>query len=69
MYRNDILNKLITMKKQEEINTRLQAIYERYLAKMHQLKKKQTEIIGTFLRRLEQRKIDTIRRKVESSTS
>lgn len=47
--------------KAKEIRT----IYNKYLSKLNALKKKQTEIINQFIKELEQKRIEEIRKKLE----
>ena len=40
----------------------IEAIYSEYLAKLNELKKKQTTIINQFMKELEQKKMEEIRK-------
>lgn len=49
----------------EEIQKRadaIEAIYEAYLVELNNLKQEQSEIINKFMKKLEQKKIDAIRK-------
>lgn len=40
----------------------IEAIYQEYVARLNELKKKQTEIIEKFIKELEKRKIEEIKK-------
>lgn len=44
---------------------KISAIYNEYLSKLNALKKKQAEIINQFIKDLEQRKIEEIRKNIK----
>lgn len=44
---------------------KIETIYNKYLAKLAILKKKQTEIINQFIKELEQKKIEEIKQSLE----
>lgn len=49
----------------EEIKKRveaIEAIYQEYMTRLNELKKKQTEIIEKFIKELEQRRIEEIKK-------
>lgn len=58
---NQIISKREVRKRAKEI----EAIYNEYLAKLAVLKKKQTEIVNQFIKKLEQKKIEEIRKSLK----
>ncbi|NQT50319.1 hypothetical protein HQ571_06525 [Candidatus Kuenenbacteria bacterium] len=56
------MNKKTSKKEIQQRAKEIEATYAEYLAKLNELKKKQTTIINQFMKELEQKKIDEIRK-------
>jgi F0F1-type ATP synthase membrane subunit b/b' len=49
---------------EEKKSEQIEAIYNEYLAKLNELKKEQAKIVDNFIKEIEQKKLDKIRREL-----
>lgn len=64
---NNMANQQDLKKQIQEKAKKIEILYREYLAKLNEFKQKQLAFINEFLKKLEKRKIEEIKKKLENS--